>query len=93
VSPFYGPVYPMDEYDRPEYGLAGPLSALGWIVAYSALAAFLFWATLATFDRCMGRARGRPSGSAPRPAKGLHGLKGRRFFGSPPKIARHAFEE
>jgi hypothetical protein len=40
-----------------------------WITIYSALAAILFAATVATFDRCLGRMReyGRPG--APRPLK------------------------
>jgi len=43
-----------------------------WIAAYVAVAAALLTATLATFDRCLGRVTGgrpRPEGRNPRPVE------------------------
>ena len=64
-SPFYGPVYPLDQGDI-SHDLTGPVVAMGWAVFYTAGAAILLLATLATFDRCLGRSRSRPEGPARR---------------------------
>ncbi len=65
VSPFYGPIFPFENGERDGRQLSGPICVLGWVTFYSAVAGVLFLATLATFDRCMGRSRGRASGPAP----------------------------
>jgi ABC-type transport system involved in multi-copper enzyme maturation permease subunit len=84
VSPFYGPIYSMDNFQRNDHKLIGPVCALGWVVFYSTSAVLLFLATLATFDRCMGRSRDRPSGSVRRRVNSRRLIRRERFgFGSP----------
>jgi hypothetical protein len=73
-SPFYGPVYPLDDWED-SHNTSGPVFALVWAVFYAASAAILLLSTLATFDRCMGRSRSRPS-STLRLARGIHLPKG-----------------
>ena len=63
VSPFYGPIFPFENSEQTGHKLIGPVIALGWVIFYTTLATALFLTTLATFDRCMGRSRGRDSES------------------------------
>jgi hypothetical protein len=42
--------------------------AVFWIVSFSAIALGLLWATLASFDRCVGRIDGSGSGRSPKGA-------------------------
>ena len=70
-SPFYGPVYPLEQGDL-SHNLSGPVAALVWVAFYTFSAAILLLATLATFDRCLGRSRGRPSGASPTRARRLN---------------------
>ena len=51
---------------RPSVGEIFSLG-LAWVVIHSGLAAVLFWATLATFDRCLGRTS--DDGSRPPPRR------------------------
>ncbi len=76
ASPFFGIFATTDRASRfdytswssnPQFMRWNPLWPLFWIGVYSAVAAILMFATLRTFDRCMGRnaerAVGRPCGA------------------------------
>jgi ABC-type transport system involved in multi-copper enzyme maturation permease subunit len=66
ASPFYGPVYPL-VFNQDE----NVAMAVFWLGASASISALLLLATLATFDRCLGRISGRPGRSPDlRPALG-----------------------
>ena len=91
-SPFYGPVYALDSWTD-SHRFSGPTFALAWIAFYSASAALLFLATLASFDRCLGRSRGRRPEAPARPARRLRRSMARPYPGSLPEVASHALQE
>jgi ABC-type transport system involved in multi-copper enzyme maturation permease subunit len=72
ASPFMGPVYALVSFiGPPGFGddVQNRFWLSSWILAYALAAALLAWATLATFDRCLGRVpdrhaviRGSPGG-------------------------------
>jgi ABC-type transport system involved in multi-copper enzyme maturation permease subunit len=74
ASPFFGPIYAMIAFME-RGGLdrdTGPFWLRSWVILYALAAGLLAWATLATFDRCLGRVPDRPRWphppARPRPA-------------------------
>ena len=71
ASPFYGPIV-ITRLSEPGPHAVETVAVVLWIAAYVAVAAALLTATLATFDRCLGRVTGgrpRPEGRNPRPVE------------------------
>ncbi len=61
LSPWYGVGLTTAELDRHGPGaVESILWKFFWLFSYAAVALVLAWATLRTFDRCIGRARSRP---------------------------------
>jgi ABC-type transport system involved in multi-copper enzyme maturation permease subunit len=92
-SPFFGPVYALAFEEMSQNGEVARLAGPAWMVFYAGSAAILLLATLATFDRSLGRARVGASRSAPGPARRLR-KKGRTLIDDPfLEIASHALQE
>jgi ABC-type transport system involved in multi-copper enzyme maturation permease subunit len=82
-SPFYGPVGPLEDAEMTDYSRISWMAYPVWISFYSASAGLLLLATLATFDRSLGRARERTSPIRPRPSRGLSRRWGRKPIAAP----------
>jgi ABC-type transport system involved in multi-copper enzyme maturation permease subunit len=65
-SPFIGPVYPIIQLEMNSQGNESPLTVPFWIAFYTISSAVLLVATLASFNRSLGRARMRQRVSASR---------------------------
>lgn len=92
-SPFYGPAHSLEQDEMQAQDRSHWYLAPAWILAYSSTAGLLLFATLATFDRSLGRARSGTLASAPRLARRLHRGKRRPFAGPSSEIASHALEK